>query len=274
MSRKDGSPGSSRIFVKGITEMTGYTDFDAAATGFDYEVEYPDIVDNDGPVVLAPIAEELDDDRPAELRIADLFDSLPGCRGVLLGIVEACREQRLEQDVVDIVDGLQEAHHSVYSGFAFCRMLEKAGALEHVRENGDPYHEESLQPITIVEDGVEYIQAAEPPASFWRSTADGLAFAEADDPGKRAQDVVRGDEAYASIYKFILEECSQGSASGKDLSAVIDAHPLTQEPRLFAMHFIKKLEDVGVIEWNGTWSVPDKAAVSLGWLDDIQPLDR
>ena len=90
----------------------------------------------------------------------------------------------------------------------------------------------------------------------------------------RAQDVVRGDEAYASIYKFILEECSHGGASGKDLSAVIDAHPLTQEPRLFAMHFIKKLEDVGVIESNGTWSVPDKAAVSLGWLDDIQPLDR
>ena len=126
----------------------------------------------------------------------------------------------------------------------------------------------------IVEDGVEYIQAAEPPASFWCSTAEGLEYLRADDPGKRAYDVVCGDEKYASIYKFILDACRAGNASGQELSAVIDEHSLTQEPRLFAMHFIKKLEDVGAIEWNGSWTLSERALSSLDWLDEIAPLDR
>lgn len=252
--------------------MTGCTVFEGAATGFDYEVEYPDIVDNDGPVVLAPPVSEPVDNRPAAQRIDDLFGHLPGCRGVLLGIVEACRSQRPEREVLDVVKNLQERHHSVYSGLSLCGMLEKAGALRHVRENGDPYHEESLNPKIVEEDGAEYIQATVPPESFWVSTIDGLLYADADDPGKRAQGIVDDEREYASVYRFILESCRAG-ASGKELSGVIDRHPLTQEPRLFAMHFVKKLEDAGAIEWKGFWSLSDKAADSLDWLNDIDPLE-
>lgn len=253
--------------------MLEYSDVAFAEPESGGEVEYPPVVDNDGTVVLAPPL-SASDGRPAEERIADLFDHMPGLRGELISVIEACRSLRKEEELCDIVDALRERRHSVYSGLAFCRMLEKAGALRHVRENGDSFDEESLLPETVVEDGVEYIQAAVPPASYWVATEAGLAYAEADDPEMRARAVVRADEEYASVYKFILERCAQGGATGKELAGVIEAHPSTQEPRLYATHFIKKLEDAGAIAWNGSWVLSEKMSGSLGWLDEIAPLER
>lgn len=253
--------------------MDECNDFGIDTEAYDDEVSYPPIVENDGPVVLAPPVRESEDTRPAAVRIADLFESLPGCRGVLLAVIEACGAQQPEQDVMNLVGSLQEKHHSVYSGLAFCKMLEKAGALQHVRKNGDSYDEGSLQPKIVIENGDEYLLPVEPPESFWRSTAEGLAYAAADNPGLRAKAVVDEEPQYASIYKFILERCSEGATPGSALSDVINAHPTTRKPRMDAMHFIKRLEDAGAIVWDGTWTLADKARESLDWLDSIEQLE-
>lgn len=250
--------------------MTDYTT--PAATGPDDEVAHPPIVENDGTVVLAPTGDETDD-RPAAERITDLFDHMPGSRAALLTILEACRAIRAEEEVIAEVDAVLRQRHSVYSALGLCGLLERAGALRHVREDGASLDEASLQPEVVIEDGIEYLQPVEPPASYWLTTEAGALYAQADDPASRVREIVDAEGPYASVYKYILETCARGGVSGRELGGVIEALELTQEPRRYATYFIKRLEDAGAIVWDGAWSLSGKVAGSLGWLDAIAPLE-
>ena len=254
--------------------MIEYIDYGTDDLEFEDEVEYPAIVDNDAPVdVLAPPVVALADERSAEERIADLFAHLPGGHDELMAVLEVCIESTPEEQVMTAVAAVQERRHSVYSALSLCRMLERAGALVHLREDGSPYDEASLQPKHVVEDGVEYIVAAEPPASYWACTKAGLACVEADDPLARTRSLIAEDAAYASIYRYILERCLAGSVSGKELGSVIDKLPQVQSPRLYGTFFIKRLEDAGAIVWDDAWRMSDKMPRELDWLGDVNPLD-
>ena len=171
------------------------------------QADHPPIVENvDGPVVLFPNDEPVDT-RPARERIASLFDEMPGRRDVLLAILDSCRQRREDGEISALVANAQRENRSVFAAITLCRMLEKAGALSHVRENGEPFDEDELGYETFVEDGVEYIRAAQPPASYWETTDAGLAYLAADDPAGRISELFDREAGYLPVYKYLLSRC-------------------------------------------------------------------
>lgn len=236
------------------------------------ELDHPPIVENDDShIITMPTSLEDTVVATESERIAELLSHLPGCRSVLLEILEYCRTRQDENDIIALVDRTKERSHFVYSGLSLCRMLQKAGALDHERSDGAPFDEEALLPETIYEDGIDYIQATIPPKSFWQTTEAGIAALEEDDPSRRIMDIIADEMSYASIYKYVLERCQVG-ATGNELSDVIDSNPLVQNPRLYAIRFIKRLEDCGGIVWDGQWNTTDDGRASLVHLADIESL--
>ena len=113
------------------------------------------------------------DTRTPEERIDDLFKSMAPRRKVLLGILAFVEEPQTVTDVNAHVDKLQEDNFSVYTAANLCSLLERAGAIERVTADGTPADEVETEPKTVVVDGVEYLEAAEPVEVFWRITEAG-----------------------------------------------------------------------------------------------------
>lgn len=226
---------------------------------------HPRIAGNDENVVVLLPADEAIDNRPAAERIASAVENLPGQRAAVLAVLNLCRERSDDEAVAVVVGEAQRHNKSVYGPGALCSILERAGALAHVDENGDPYQDDDIEPEVVVEDGVEYIQAAEPPLSCWIATEEGLAFAAADDPASRTSALLDDQAAYLPIYRYLLEACQNGAAT-KALASVVDAHELVQEPRLYVAHFLHQLEESGALEWRGSWTTTDAGRAVLAAL--------
>ncbi len=217
---------------------------------------HPRIADNDDNVVVLVRTGEVVDDRPVPERIAGAVEHLPGQRDVVLAVLNACRERIDDEEVAAVVAEAQLHNKSVYGPMALCSILERAGALRHVDADGDPYRDDDVEPEVVVEDGVEYIQAAEPPASFWATTEEGIAFAECDDPAARTRELLVDQSIYEPIYRYLLDACCSG-ADTKSLAAVVDEHELTQKPRRYVAHFLQQLEECGALVWQGVWTTTE-----------------
>lgn len=244
----------------------------AEESGHHGQLNHPSIVSNSEDARFIDVAHDIPDVRPSEVKIADLYECMPGNRATLLAVINLCEKPTAEQEVRACVAELQEHSASVYSGWNICKQLEKAGGIVHVRENGDPYDEESLEPRVFEEDGETYIQAVEPPASYWVSTPVALAFAKTQEPSVLFADLIDNDSDYACVYKFVLEQCARGGVSAKELAAVIDKHPMMQEPRYYASHFVKRLENAGVIAWKGQWVLAPYGEEALEKLANVESL--
>ena len=217
---------------------------------------HPRIADNDDNVVVLVPSDDAVDDRPAAERIASAVEHLPGQREVVLAVLNACRDQIDDESVAGVVAAAQRHNKSVYGPMVLCSILERAGALQHVDAEGNPYQDDDIEPEIVVEDGVEYLQAAEPPASCWVATAEGIAFAESDDPVARTRALLAEQSVYEPIYRYVLESC-RGGADTKTLAGVVDAHELTQNPRVYVAHFLHQLEECGALAWRGAWTTTE-----------------
>lgn len=245
---------------------------DAMSDGREREASFPAIVDNEMPHHYLEKPEPEPDTRPVAERMDALLVGMPGRRDALMAILTDCQTQRSDEEVQETVDAVQVANKSVFGAFTFCRLLEQAGALAHVLEDASPFIEEDYQPVVIEEDGVEYLQAAEPPKSFWLTTAEGIAYLQADDPAGRTRATLAAEECYLPLYKYVLSACRGEGAKTAELSAVIDEHELTQEPRMYVQHFLKQLEDAGALKWQGAWCTTPAGEDALAGLADIEDI--
>lgn len=195
------------------------------------------------------------DTRTPQERIDDLFKSMEPRRKVLLGILASVSDGRKPVSEVNAeVDRLQEDNFSVYSAANLCTLLEKAGAIERVTADGQPADEVETEPKTVVVDGVEYLEAAEPVEIFWQITEAGQEKLASDKPIDRLYDLLAKDEQYAVIYKRILTLCSaEDGASTPSINSAVDDDPLVQKPRLYAPHFVDLLEKCDALEWRKAW---------------------
>lgn len=192
------------------------------------------------------------DDRPAEVRTAELFERMKTRRKVLLSILDFCREPALVEDVNARAAELQASSVSVYDGPALCNLLERAGAIEKVSET------EAQEPEVVVVDGVECLKPAERVVVRYQTTAAGQAKLDADKPMERLSAVFDRDGIYKPIYLRILKACAdEGGKSAKELGALVDSDPLLQEPRYWAAHFFNILGECDALSWNRTWSTTE-----------------
>ena len=231
----------------------------------DFPVAHGGGSETDGPHV-APTPEH--DPRPAAERIAELFDEMPARRKTLLAILAYCMQQQPVGDVTAYIGELKQRDHSVYSANDFCKLLQRAGALERVDADGELYQEVDLQPKTVVVDGVEYLEPDTPPPAFWHTTAAGAQCVAQDDPAARIRQTLDEELQYLPIYQQILEMCSQeGGASAREMAKQIDQDPLLKNPRYYSSRFVERLNIAGALQWEGkTWHVTDAGLETLAQL--------
>lgn len=212
------------------------------------------------------------DERSAEERTADLLKAMAPRRKVLLGILAFCEEPQLVNDVNAKVDELQAHNFSVYTAADLTALLERAGALEHVTDEGGSLEDvEEQEPEVVEVDGVEYLEVKESAPTRWVTTAAGMAAVEADRPLDRLNELFAEDEHYLPIYKRVLTLCAvEGGATIKALGEAVDKDPLVQKPRLYVAHFVDKLEKCDAVEWVDSWQTTEVGKTGLEILKDVE----
>ncbi|MDR1183525.1 MAG: hypothetical protein LBK67_01860 [Coriobacteriales bacterium] len=195
------------------------------------------------------------DNRSAAQRIEDLFAALTPRRRVLLNILRFLDAPKHSDVLRQKVEELQKYDVSVYSGYHFSLLLDEAGAIRKVNEDGSAFDEEAEQLPDIVEvDGIKFFKPTDGKQVFWLSTDEGRAYLEADDPFARLAELIAEESRYQTIYKNLLEFCDSEAGRGADeLAERIDGDPLVQTPRRYFSYFVKKLEDRGALLWAKKW---------------------
>ena len=198
-------------------------------------------------------------DKPAPERIADLLQKMAPRKKTLLSIIRFCEDKQLVDDVNAYIDSLQETNHSVYSAATLCGLLERAGALVRVNEEGELVREAPSEPVVVTdEDGNEYLEGPEQAPTYWLATLEGTAAAANDMPAERMRELLEQNSAYAPIYQRILEmSAREGGAGVKELSEAVDSDPLVQEPRRYVAWFLDQLEECEALTWTSSWNITE-----------------
>lgn len=211
------------------------------------------------------------DCRPASERISELFEHMAPRRKTLLAILRKCRDKQPVRDVSAFIDDLKTRDHSVYSANDFCTLLERAGAIERVGEDGQSYEEVVLEPKTVVVDGTAYLEPQTPPAAFWVTTQAGVELLDQEDPLSQLEKLFENEGAYLPIYRRILTLCSAAEgASAKDIAKACDKDALLQKPRYYSSRFVEKLNLCDALTWTGkTWQLTDPGREALAQLHGV-----
>lgn len=205
--------------------------------------------------------------RPAEERIRELFNNMNPHRRVLYGVLRALREPVGNDQVGSVIDALRAHKFSVYSTSNICTMLETAGAVRRVLEDGTPYEDFKPEPKIVVEDGVEYWQVVPAPMPYWQITEAGQAQLDSYHPIEKLEATFAEEAEYLTLYKRVLTLCTADEGvSMKQMSAAVDSDPLVAtEPRnYFVQHFVEALERGEAVAWNGkAWKITEVGRQAL-----------
>ena len=236
------------------------------------------------PAAVTPALEG--DGRPDDdaRRLAKLFESMPTRRKVLLGVLDLCREPRPAEGFDERVDELQERNQSVFSGATLLTLLQQAGGLRRINEDGSPYEaaeERGEGEGACCEDGprgggeipasgggqgqdgtaapeedeVQFLQVEMPAPTFWVTTEAGLAALQADDPRARMDRLFEEDAEFLPVYRELLEALADGPMTKPQIDVIVKASPLCAGGRRLGGYFVDRLEKVDAIEWVGSWSL-------------------
>ena len=241
-------------------EMALQDPFDPTAEmGFDeeYEEYVPPIEkpeDYDAPRVEVEV--------PVEERIAATFAGMPGNEKLLLHVIDFCREGWESAEVHDEIVRFVGAGVCTYAPEVVCANLVNAGALAIVADEaeetdgGDGAAEAA--DAAAEEPMAETEAVGAPPAFSYLATDEGLAVVDAQDPeGDRLRFLEEG-ERYHPVYRLVLEACgAEGGATKKAIDALVDHHPLCKEPRRYSGFFVKGLEGIDAIAFDGAWKTTE-----------------
>lgn len=214
------------------------------------------------------VGEERADARTPEQRIDDLMDSMGLRAATLRRIIVLCEEPCRVCEVNERVEALQQSTYSVFSAANLCALLERAGALRRVCEDGSPYEVVDTSPRTLVdENGLEYLEVTEAPPVYWVATPEGLQAVARYAPAEGIRSLLFADDAYLPIYERVLCLCAEpDGAPMATIAQAVDNDPLVQNPRYLGSYFVERLERVGAIEWASPWRITESGAQVLGEL--------
>lgn len=258
-------------------ELDAFDDFDPLAdTALDdaEELEFPvgtgeNLKAGAGESPVRPVPDH--DPRPAQVRTAELFESMATRRKTLFKILAYCAEPKPVTEVSSYIAELKQKDRSVFTASDLTTLLERAGAIERVDESGAPYQDVKLEPKTVVIDGVEYLEPATPPVACWLVTQAGREQLEANKPFEALQAVFEEEGAYLPIYKRVLTMASDAlGASAKQLARAIDSDPLLKSPRYYSSRFVEKLNVCEALSWEGkVWMITDLGREALDQLAGV-----
>lgn len=192
--------------------------------------------------------------RPAEDRTKELFAQLRAYRFILSGLLEAAREPLSMEALEEVATDLRAVKFCVYETSNLVSMLETAGALERVLEDGTPFVDYVPEPAIEIIDGEEYYIPTTPPERFFHITEAGEKIISEDTAEERLAKLLEKEGDLSSVYRDVLAFAKKDNGvSVAEMSAAIDSNPLIAEPRrFFVQHFIDALERLGALGWNGS----------------------
>lgn len=194
--------------------------------------------------------------------ICNLLRTMAPRRTVLLAVLRFCESPQNLKAISIEVDRIQANNKSVFGAASLCMALEEVCGLKRVTEDGAPYETVDLEPLVVKSENEgesDYYKVPETPEVFWLTTNLGHAVIAADDPMATARAILQAEHAYAPIYQKVLNACNIAEGStATQIGKQVDNDPLVQNPRLFAGHFIERLENIGCLTWeNGVWHTTD-----------------
>lgn len=210
--------------------------------------------------------------RPAEERTRELFGQMAIHKDALLAIIDATHAPCSMAEVARRIAASPAKKFSVYAPSTLCTMLETAGALERVTDDGTPYDTQSAQPRIETIDGEDYYVPTNAPQVCWRATTAGLAMLAEQDPSERLHNLFEKEHDLLPIHKRVLTMASEEQgATMAQLSAAVDGNPLIAEPRrFFVQHFVEGLERAGALAWHETvWKTTEIGRDALGALANV-----
>lgn len=180
--------------------------------------------------------------------IEALIKGMPGQKKTVYHVIDFCREERSVGELLDEIAAFEKNTVSVYAPETICANMTRAKALTLVGAL-EPSEEDSSD-----NSDAEYLQAVPNTDFGYISTPEALAVLEEDDPAQRLADLIDEDAKYEPVYTLLLESCSQENGmSKKEVDALIDNHPLCLTPRVYSGRFVRKLEAVDALEFDGRW---------------------
>jgi hypothetical protein len=193
-----------------------------------------------------------------------LLDHNPARRPVLLAILDMCRDGLTSSAVAAAIDELQKDNRSVYAPMTFCRMLERAGALELEMP-------EVTQSYEDIDRGVEHLTISERVDPVWRTTKDAAYLHAEFMDGTRFRDLVLNrDGVYREVYKTVMEAALECPRSKAEIEEIVDTFEIVKNPRRFGGHFIDILERTDALQWKDhAWQLTDLGRTMLVSMNGI-----
>lgn len=186
-----------------------------------------------------------------------LFDRNPARRGILLAIIDLCREGRASSEVAVYVDELQKDNRSVYAPMTLCRMLERAGGLEMEAPAGAEEKED-------VSEGVEYLEIKQRPDPVWTATPAALEVYDELTQGAAFKDILGRDGIYKEVYRAVMQLAADAPRSREEIEQLVDGFEVVENPRRFGGHFIDMLERTDVLIWRDhSWQLTEMGRTML-----------
>lgn len=176
--------------------------------------------------------------------IADPMSAHPSKRHVFLRTLEFCQMPRptaeVDRRIGDLLGG-----DSLYSPVVLREWLESAGTLERLEDS-----REAL---------------ADPPAAptLWVTTEAGRATLLAHEPERLLPGLLGSEADFRDAFLSVLSLCVEPKTKA-EIEELLSDHSALQRPRVFPAYLLRRLEEVGAIEWNGSkWSTTEAGSAAL-----------
>ena len=205
------------------------------------------------------------------MNVEEVFKAAPGCQKVLMTALKACRTPRTPSELDSIMDEVLRCNRSVYRPAELRALLERYGALAYEPSEEEQAAQAALEtgeePELAADEDGNFVTTA-PAEGVWAITEAGVAYLDSDPIGAKAQALLAKDAVYLPVYRALLEFAAECPRDKSAIDAVIDPHPLVQNPRLFAGYFLGELERIDAMEWADAWHVTERGLDLLEALRD------
>ena len=226
---------------------------------------------------------------PVEERLAKTVKGMPGQKRLLYGVIDRCRDERDEHQIVEHIVAQTAGSVGIYAPETVLHLLERAGALVCVnaeevgraaaqlegvqREEAQAEEPQAEVPADDGDDEVgavtieldeEEMVVQEPPVRRYEASPEALAVVEADNPQAEFEAFIADNGIYAPIFERILVACDEeGGCVKKQIDALVDNDPVCRQPRRFSGYFVDKLEAAEAIEFRNGWHTTEVGRAML-----------
>lgn len=180
-------------------------------------------------------------------RLTILIHDMAPYKSQLLGIVAFCEEEKTAAEIDKMLEPLREHRVCTYSPINLRTILVSAGAL--VYNDNDEEAEE------VTDEEGNLILPEETATPTWLATEEALAFCKSLNPYADLLKALENDSDHIDAYVQVLQLCSGEGCKVSTIEHTLNDSGILEGSVKQPGYFVGKLEDLGAIEWKGTWQI-------------------